>query len=57
MKVSSEEIRKVLALFDEEDIKYIDFDFLLKNKILEITDDNDIKEKPIVKTKKIGGKK
>lgn len=51
MKTEEEIIKQVLALFDEEDIPYINFEYLYKNNI--------IKNKPYkskVKVKKLGGK-
>lgn len=51
MKTEEEIIKQVLALFDEEDIPYINFEYLYKNNI--------IKNKPYksnAKVKKLGGK-
>ena len=55
MKVSMDDIRKVLALFDKEDIPYINFDYLFGHKILEC---DNIKNNPchFVKVKKRGDK-
>lgn len=47
MDTQEEKIKKVLALFDEEDIKYINFD---KLKV------DDKEEKDDKKIKKLGGK-
>lgn len=47
VKVNREEVDKVLALFDKEDIDYINFEYLKNNDIIEVTDDKkeDKKEK------------
>ena len=55
MKVTMEDIRKVLALFDKEDIPYINFDYLFNHKILEC-DNTENKSDYFVKIKKRGGK-
>ena len=36
MKVEEDDIKEVLALFDKEDIKYINFEYLINNKIIEM---------------------
>ena len=36
MKIENKDIQKVLALFDKEDIPYINFEYLLNNKIIEL---------------------
>lgn len=54
MKITWEDIQKVLAMFDEEDIKYIDFGYL--NSKFDIIDNKEIKHNPKIKAKKLGGK-
>ncbi|MBR3162194.1 MAG: hypothetical protein IKF19_05635 [Bacilli bacterium] len=49
MKLDEEDIKKVLALFDEEDIPYINYKYLINNYIL----DNDNKSNNKVKTKNL----
>lgn len=36
MKVEEDDIKEVLALFDKEDIKYINFEYLINNRIIEM---------------------
>ena len=54
MRIDEDDVRQVLALFDKEDIPYINFEYLLNNKIIE---NNNIKRisKSKVRVKKIGG--
>ncbi len=53
MEVDKENIKKVLALFDEEDIQYIDLDNL--NNLLD-NDDSKKDNNSNVKVKKLGDK-
>ncbi len=39
MKVNNDDVEKVLALFDKEDIPYINFDYLYDNNIIEIEEE------------------
>ena len=34
MRIDEDDVRQVLALFDKEDIPYINFEYLLNNKII-----------------------
>ena len=51
MKTEEEIIKQVLAFFDEEDIPYINFEYLYKNNVIKSEN-----YKPNVKVKKLGGK-
>lgn len=51
MKIDEEDLIKVLALFDKEDIPYINFEYLLNKYTLTSN-----KSKNNVKIKKLGGK-
>ena len=53
MRLDEEDIRKVLALFDEEDIPYINFEYLINKSILE-NNDRETKSNTKVKLKKLG---
>ena len=54
MKMNEEDVKKVLALFDDEDIPYINFDYLIQNNIIEF--DNVQNEKNPIKVRKLGGR-
>lgn len=55
MKLDEKNIKQVIALFDDEDIKYIDFEKLYNDSLL---GDNDTKKdvNSKVKVKKLGDK-
>ena len=53
MRLDEEDIRKVLALFDEKDIPYINFEYLINKSILE-NNDKETKSNTKVKLKKLG---
>ena len=53
MRLDEEDIRKVLALFDEKDIPYINFEYLINKSILE-NNDRETKSNTKVKLKKLG---
>ena len=53
MRLDVEDIRKVLALFDEKDIPYINFEYLINKSILE-NNDRETKSNTKVKLKKLG---
>lgn len=52
MKIENKDIQKVLALFDKEDIPYINFKYIINNYISE----NNQKNSSHVKVKKMGGR-
>ena len=54
MKMNEEDVKKVLALFDDEDIPYINFDYLIQNNIIEF--DNVQNKKSPIKVRKLGGR-
>ncbi len=49
MKVDRDDIEKVIALFDEEDKTYINLDYLLDNKIIEVNDEIEDKQDMVLK--------
>ena len=49
MKVDRDDIEKVIALFDEEDKTYINLDYLLDNKIIEVNDEKEDKQDMVLK--------
>ena len=55
MKVLEKDIIKVLALFDKEDIPYINFEYLLNNKIIELNKERRNTNSK-VKVRKLGGR-
>lgn len=54
MTITWKDMKKVLAMFDQEDIKYIDFKYI-KNKY-DIIYDKNTNYNSKVKVKKLGGK-
>ncbi len=52
MILDVEDIRKVLALFDKEDIPYINFKYLFNKYEI----NNNTKSNPKIKIKKLGGR-
>ena len=55
MRIDTDDIKQVLALFDKEDIPYINFEYLIKKNILKNESERN-KDTSLKKTKKIGGK-
>lgn len=55
MIIDTDDIKQVLALFDKEDIPYINFEYLIRKNILK-NDNEKSKDTTLKKTKKIGGK-
>ena len=49
MKVDKDDIEKVIALFDEEDKTYINLDYLLDNKIIEVNDEIEDEQDMVLK--------
>ena len=49
MKVDRDDIEKVIALFDEEDKTYINLDYLLDNKIIEVNDEIEDEQDMVLK--------
>ena len=56
MEVNEEDVKKVLALFDKEDIPYINFEYLINKNIIESSNNINRSSNPIVKARKMGGK-
>ena len=54
MRLDVEDIKKVLALFDKEDLPYINYEYLINKYTLENNSNN--KSNPKVKIKKLGGR-
>ncbi len=54
MRIDTDDIKQVLALFDKEDIPYINFEYLINKNILQKENERN-KNIPLKKTKKIGG--
>ena len=54
MKINTEDIKQVLAMFDKEDIPYIDFEYLINNNIIE-RDNTKKSSNHHVKAKILGG--
>ena len=55
MIIDTDDIKQVLALFDKEDIPYINFEYLIRKNILK-NDNEKSKNTTLKKTKKIGEK-
>lgn len=55
MRIDTDDIKQVLALFDKEDIPYINFEYLIKKNILKNESERN-KDTSLKKTKKIGEK-
>lgn len=54
MRIDTDDIKQVLALFDKEDIPYINFEYLINKNILQKENERN-KDIPLKKTKKIEG--
>lgn len=55
MIIDTDDIKQVLALFDKEDIPYINFEYLIRKNILK-NDNEKSKDTTLKKAKKLGGK-
>ena len=53
MSINTEDIKQVLAMFDKEDIPYINFEYLINKNILKSEKTN---KKHNIKIKKLGGR-
>ncbi len=52
MRLDEEDVKKVLALFDKEDIPYINYEYLINKQTIE----KNTKSNPNIKVKKLGGR-
>ena len=53
MSINTKDIKQVLAMFDKEDIPYINFEYIMNKNILQSGKNN---QKHNIKIKKMGGR-